>query len=332
MKCTYTCGPGARAWLRMAAMRCLCLPVLAALLARKRRTVGGQAIIEGVMMRARDRVAWAVRRPDARIAVEQLPYLSLQKRYKPFSWVLVRGFISLIESLYLGYKALNRSAELAYETDGGKKPSKAADTLAAAGTFIFALGVSIAVFMYLPMWALSRGGLEKSSLTFNVLAGALRICLFLLYLALISLWKEMRRIFEYHGAEHKTVFAFEENLPLTIESVRPFSTLHPRCGTSFLILVGMVCILLFSVIDAVVIRFIGPYPNALYRMAVHLMLVPLVSGVSYEALKLSDRYKRIPPVGLLIKPGLWFQKITTREPDNAQIETAIAALKAAVAL
>jgi uncharacterized protein YqhQ len=138
----------------------------------------------------------------------------------------------------------------------------------------------------------------------------------------------MRRVFEYHGAEHKAIFAFEDDKELTLDNMRPYTTLHPRCGTSFLLLVGIICILIFSIVDALIITTIGPYPSVAARLGVHLLLIPLVAGCSYEALKLSDRYRHVPIVGAMILPGLWLQKITTRQPDDSQLEVASAALKA----
>jgi uncharacterized protein YqhQ len=184
--------------------------------------------------------------------------------------------------------------------------------------------------MYSPMWLLSRFLPADSSLLFNIFAGIIRIILFLAYLVLISQWKEMRRVFEYHGAEHKAIFTYEDDKPLSLDNMRPYTTLHPRCGTSFLLLVALVCILLFSMIDAIFIQFIGPYPSTVVRLLVHLALIPVVGGASYELLKLSDRYRRLPIVGALIMPGLWLQKITTKEPDDSQLEVAAEALKAAL--
>lgn len=140
----------------------------------------------------------------------------------------------------------------------------------------------------------------------------------------------MRRVFEYHGAEHKAIFTFEDGKELTLDNMRPYTTLHPRCGTSFLLMVALLCILLFSMVDACVIALIGPYPHVLVRFAVHLLLVPFVAGTSFEALRLSDRYRRLPLVGAMILPGLWLQKITTRRPDDGQLEVAAAALTAIV--
>jgi uncharacterized protein YqhQ len=171
---------------------------------------------------------------------------------------------------------------------------------------------------------------KNSAITFNVAAGVVRICLFIIYLVVISFWKEIRRVFEYHGAEHKAIFAFEDNKELTIENMKQYSTLHPRCGTSFLLLVALICILLFSIIDTVFSILIGPYPSVFIRFLVHIALIPLVAGTSYEVLRLSDRYQHILIVKMFILPGLWLQKITTKEPNEEQLKVAAAALKASL--
>jgi uncharacterized protein YqhQ len=182
------------------------------------------------------------------------------------------------------------------------------------------------------MWTVSHiPAIKESPMLFNLCAGVIRITLFLVYMSLISLWSEMRRVFEYHGAEHKTIFAYEDGKALTVENVEPYTTVHPRCGTSFLILVAICSILMFSVIDTLYIQHVYDFSNNLpYRFAVHLALIPFVAGVSYEFLKLSARFQHLPVVGLLIKPGLWLQRITTRKPDGSQIEVAVKALEAAL--
>jgi uncharacterized protein YqhQ len=304
----------------------------------KPKKVGGQAVIEGVMMRCRRKVSWAVRSRSGSLVVERFPFVSASSRSRWWRLPVLRGAANLYESLVLGYRALSRSAEIAAEETGAgqennpaaQKRQKTNNAIASWASFGFALLVSIGLFMYAPMWVLSQWVPSDSAVAFNTLAGGIRIALFLLYLMLISLWKDMRRIFEYHGAEHKAIFAFEDGKELTLDAMRPYSTRHPRCGTSFLLLVALLCILLFSVVDAAVITCIGPYPHVLARFAVHLLLIPLVAGSSYEVLKLSDRYRRLPLVGALILPGLWLQKITTRRPDDRQLETAAAALKAVV--
>ena len=313
------------------------LPLFIAGLAAKKKKVGGQAIIEGVMMRGREKVSMAVRRQNGQMVLEHFPFISAAKKSKFWRYPVLRGAANLYESLVLGYKTLSRSAEIAMEeerkakgeaVEPGKK--KGSDTVVSWASFAFALLLSIGLFMYAPMWILSRFLPADSSLLFNTLAGIIRIILFLAYLMLISQWKEMRRVFEYHGAEHKAIFTYEDDKPLSLDNMRPYTTLHPRCGTSFLLLVALVCILLFSIIDAIVIQTIGPYPSTVVRLLVHLTLIPVVGGASYELLKLSDRYQRLPIVGALIMPGLWLQKITTKEPDDSQLEVAAEALKAAI--
>lgn len=317
-----------------------CIPLALLPFSAKPATVGGQAVIEGVMMRGRQKISWAVRKPGGSVVVEQFPFISATARSRWWRLPVMRGAANLYESLVIGYKALSRSAEIAMEEDlpaeadsgGGlrRKKRKTGDAVASWASFAVALIVSIGLFMYLPMWLLSLFIPPDSALTFNLFAGIIRIILFLAYLVLISLWKDMRRVFEYHGAEHKAIFTYEDGKELTIDNMRPYTTLHPRCGTSFLLLVALLCIVLFSLVDALVIGYFGPYPHVVVRLLVHLLLIPAVAGSSYEVLKLSDRYRHLPVVGGLILPGLWLQKITTRKPDDRQLEVAAAALKAAV--
>lgn len=315
------------------------LPLFAFLAAPKNRKVGGQAIMEGVMMRGKEAVSWAVRKNDEEMVVEQERFISVSKKIKILGWPLLRGTVSLFESMGIGFKALARSAEILEEEQKKKdeaegktvkEKNKTGEKIVSFFSLSLSLAVAFGVFMYLPMWILSHFVPKESALLFNTLSGALRIVFFLLYLIAISLWKEIRRVFEYHGAEHMAIFAFEDFKPLTIENMRNYTTYHPRCGTSFLFLVGIVCILLFAIVDAFYIRFFGPYPIVLTRFAVHIALIPFVSGTSFEVLKLSDKYQHIPIVGLLIKPGLLLQKITTKPPDDSQLEVAAAALKAVI--
>jgi uncharacterized protein YqhQ len=309
------------------------LPLLCLRAMGKPTKVGGQAIIEGVMMRGKQRVSWAVRKPDGTVVVEKSTFISARTKIPLLRFPVLRGAVNLYESLVLGYKALSRSAEIATEEETKTSVAKAAkrkssNAAASIASFGFALVVSFGLFMYLPMWILSQFVPADSAILFNTGAGIIRIVLFLAYLIAISMWKDMQRVFEYHGAEHKAIFTYEDGKELTLENMRPYTTLHPRCGTSFLLLVGLVCILLFSLVDALVISFVGPYPHVAARFGVHLLLVPLVAGTSFEALKMSDRYRHLPLVGALILPGLWLQKITTRKPDDQQLEVASTALKA----
>ncbi|HUI92624.1 MAG TPA: DUF1385 domain-containing protein [Chitinivibrionales bacterium] len=297
----------------------------------KKSRVGGQAIIEGVMMRSKQKISWAVRRPDGETVVERFPFVSLANRYKILSLPVIRGCINLYESLKVGYNALTRSAQIAAGEAVPEPPKrrKSKDKYAFLASFLVALAVSLGIFMYLPM-LISQVFLKNSAIEFNILAGAIRITLFILYLVLISLWKDIRRVFEYHGAEHKAIFTFEDGKELTLENMRPYSTHHPRCGTSFLLLVALICIFLFSVIDSLVTVLIAPYPNVMMRFFVHIALVPVVAGLSYEVLRLSDRFQQIPLVRFLILPGLWLQNITTKEPDDSQLQVAASALRASL--
>jgi uncharacterized protein YqhQ len=305
-------------------------PLFALSCMAKKSKVGGQAIIEGVMMRGKQKISWAVRKPSGEMVVERFPFVSISKKHKYLALPIIRGAINLYESLKIGYKALMRSSEIAI--DDGKKPQEIngkKESIAMTLSMIVALAVSLAVFMYLPMF-IAQLFFKNTALSFNFVAGGIRLTLFFIYLVGISFWKDMRRVFEYHGAEHKAIFTFEDDKELTIENMKPYSTLHPRCGTSFLLLVAPVCILLFSVIDAVIIHLIGPYPHVAVRFIVHVALIPLVGGFTYEVLRLSDKYQHIFPVSLLIKPGLWLQLITTKQPDDDQLTIAATALKAAL--
>ncbi len=305
------------------------LSFLPFLLLAKKSKVGGQAIIEGVMMRGKQKISWAVRNPKGDMVIESHPFISLCKKYKILKTPVIRGAISLYESLKIGFKALMRSAEIAMPEEQKSKEKSNNESFSIIMSMIIAAVVTLALFMYLPMFV-AQLFFEKTALSFNFVAGAIRIFLFIMYLIGISFWKDIRRVFEYHGAEHKAIFTFEDEKELTLENMRPYATLHPRCGTSFLFLVCIICILLFSIIDALIIQYIGPYPHVVFRFFVHLFLIPLVGGFSYEVLRLSDKYQHIFPISLLIKPGLWLQLITTKQPDDKQLETAAAALKAAL--
>jgi uncharacterized protein YqhQ len=307
------------------------IPLICAKAMVKKSKVGGQAIIEGVMMRSKQKISWAVRRPNGEAVIERFPFISISKQYKILSVPVIRGAINLYESLNIGYKALTRSVQIAAdesEQEASLRP-ESKEKFAFFLSLLVAFAVSLGIFMYLPMF-ISQIFFKNSVIGFNIMAGTIRIALFILYLVLISLWKDIRRVFEYHGAEHKAIFTIEDDKELTLENMRPYSTLHPRCGTSFLFLVALICIFLFSIIDSCVTVFIAPYPNVLVRFLVHIALIPLVAGLSYEVLRLSDRFQHVPFVRLLILPGLWLQKITTKEPDDSQLQIAAAALKASL--
>ena len=287
--------------------------------------VGGQAVIEGVMMRSPDYFTVAVRKPDGEIALQKKAYQSLSKRFKILGWPFIRGGVTLIESLVLGVKALNFSSAMAMtEEEAEKTKSKESDSkwtnLMTGGTVLFSLVIGFALFFYLPLMLTEWTGV-KGGILFNVIDGGIRLVIFLAYLILISLWKEIRRIFEYHGAEHKSIFAFEAGKSLTLENVRGYTTHHPRCGTSFLLIVMVVSIIVFV--------FLGR-PETIGDRLIRFLFIPLIGGISYEIIRLSSKKWGSAIARYLVAPGLWMQKITTQEPSDDQLEVALVALKAAL--
>ncbi len=286
--------------------------------------VGGQAVIEGVMMRSPGRVAVAVRRPDRKIVLKSEPYVSLTKRKKVWNLPIIRGAVILIESMVLGIKALTFSGDVAIaeeqkkeESKKGKPRKKGMSNLMLIGTVTFSLIVGLALFFYLPLILTDLLGI-KTGFWFNVIDGFFRVLIFLIYLLVITLWKDIQRIFRYHGAEHQTIFAFEDGKDLTLENTRQYEPHHPRCGTSFIITVLLVSILVFM--------FLGR-PDNIFERLLRLAFVPIIGGLSYEAIKLSDKKKNNPLLKLAIKPGLWLQHITALKPDDSMLEVAIVALK-----
>jgi uncharacterized protein YqhQ len=231
-------------------------------------TVGGQAIIEGVMMRSPWRVASAVRRKNGEIVVDSYPFISLTKRSKIWGLPVLRGAVSLFEALYLGIKTLNWSAEIASEDEGvqGKSGKGIKDKALASVSILFAFVLGIGLFMYLPYWI---SGLIRdaggSQFLFHLVAGVIRITIFLLYLYFISLWSDIKRVFQYHGAEHKSIFAFETTGEADVRTASQHIRFHPRCGTSFLLITAVVIILLFAIIDSIIIPLFGPYRNPFHR-------------------------------------------------------------------
>ncbi len=293
-------------------------------------SVGGQAVIEGVMMRSPFAVATAVRQPGGKIVIEAFPFISLTKRSKFWGFPVIRGAVNLAEALYLGIKTLNWSASMADNSDGKKEntSSKGLEKFREASTILIATLIAMGVFMYLPYLLSGLANSDSDSqIVFHLIAGSIRIALFLGYIYAISFWKEIRRVFEYHGAEHKSIFAFEKTGGAEPASAKLYSRFHPRCGTSFLLITAVIIIFIFAVLDSIIVTLFSDYPTALHRLAVHLPFIPLVAGISYEVLKYSGEKREHPFWKQMIKPGLWLQKITTREPDTTQIEVAAAALK-----
>ena len=275
--------------------------------------VGGQAIIEGVMMQNGDRVAVAVRRQaDGEIIVRDIPTRSRFRKLERIPFI--RGNFRLYDMLALGLRGLNMSVKLAFPEE--EQLGKGESWL----TFTVAILLAVGGFIVLPLYLTnSVPGLRTgSSILFNLVEGTIRIIFFLGYLYVISRLKDIHRVFQYHGAEHKTVYTYEAGEPLTVENARKYTTLHPRCGTAFLMIVLVISILVFSV---------AGNPTLWLKVLSRLLLLPVVAGVSYEALRFSGTHADRAWVRFLIQPGLWLQKLTTAEPTDDMLEVAIASLK-----
>ena len=282
----------------------------------KKPNVGGQAVIEGVMMRGKTHVAVAVRQPDGEISVDVRPVNSISDRYPILKKPFLRGVVSLVESLVMGMKALAYSAQVSGDEDEKLDSKEMALTIAVSA------GLTILLFIVIPTWSMRfLTGITQDHMALNLAEGVLRMAIFLAYIAAISSMNDIQRVFQYHGAEHKTIYTYEAGLPLKVENVRPFSTLHPRCGTNFLMIVMLISMFIFT--------FLG-WPSLLERIASRIILMPVIAGVSYELIRYAGAHTDNPLVRIAITPGLLLQKLTTRQPDDSQIEVAIASLKAVV--
>lgn len=289
--------------------------------------IGGQAVIEGVMMRAPRALAIAVRRPDGEITVKKEEVVPLSERFPVVKLPVVRGAVALFQSLIVGIKALNFSAnEAIAEEDEKSGEKKELSSWAMAGTMTVAFGFGILLFFIMPLYLtkLLVPVIGDSNIVFNLVDGVIRVVVFLIYIWTISRMEDIQRVFQYHGAEHKSIFAFEAGEALTIENVRKYSRLHPRCGTSFLLIVMVVSIVIFSLIPKL-------WPFYL-KAGSRVVLLPLIAGVSYEFLKWSARNDNTPLVKMIIAPGLALQRLTTREPDDRQMEVAIRSMEEALAV
>lgn len=298
-------------------------------------SIGGQALIEGIMMRGPRKTSVAVRLPDGTISNEYMEAHYIRDKYKVFRLPFLRGVAGLIDSMTIGYKALMYSAEKAGMEEEEGEPGKferwvdrvfGDKFMSALMVLATVVGVAVAILLFfvLPTWicnllsipfpAVGSGWLRA------VIEGVMRIGIFLGYIVLCSQMKDMRRVFEYHGAEHKTIFCYENEEELTVENVRKHSRFHPRCGTSFMILMLLV---------GIVIGFFIPFTNPFLRTAVKLLCLPIAVAVGFELIKLCGKYDNIV-TRAIAAPGLWMQRITTKEPEDGMIEVAIEALKAVV--
>jgi len=275
---------------------------------------GGQAVIEGVMIRGKEGVAIAVRQPNGELNIVRQPLASIYKgrlREMP----LIRGIIALVETLVLGTQSLLHSAQVAAAEEVGEK----IPTALLWGTVAVSLALGVALFFMVPLFA-TRYLIEPyigSALLSNVLEGLIRIGIFIAYLKVISLIPDIKRVFAYHGAEHKVVNAYEAGVPLDVESVKKYSTAHARCGTAFLFIVLIVSIFVFALVGQ---------PTLWIRILSRIALIPVIAVIGYEIMKFGAGHTNNKIVRILLAPGLLLQTITTREPDDSQIEAAISAL------
>ena len=294
--------------------------------------VGGQAIIEGIMMRGEERTSVVIRMPDDSLHIKTQP---LPKQSKWMKIPIIRGVVAFVESLVFGTKTLMYGADVLESYDGPEAETyekdkmtiwlekkfgeKGAWNIALYSSVVIAILFTVGIFVVLPTWLVNLCGQWISSeIALNLIEGVLRIIMFVLYVTAISKMPDIKRVFQYHGAEHKTIHCFENGLELTPKNCEPFYTLHPRCGTSFLMFVMIIALVLFSLLG---------WPNLFWRITSRLLLIPVIAGLSYELLKWAGRSDNAL-VKILSMPGLYLQKLTTKEPDEKQLEVAIAAMKA----
>jgi len=296
--------------------------------------VGGQAVIEGVMMRSNDFITVAVRRGSGDIELKDDPFKSITKKIKLLGWPFVRGVVGLVEMMIVGMKALNFSASVMIEDEEGKKreemtgKEKFVEKVMMVFSFVFAIGMSLFLFKFLPLWITEwiSGFYEplRQSFLYNLIDGVLKTSFFILYIWILTLMPSIKRVFEYHGAEHKSIYTYEKGLDLKVENAKKQSRFHPRCGTSFILIVFMISVLTYTLLPR--------DPDFLMNFARRLAFLPLIAGISYEFLKFSAKHTDNKLMKAAISPGLWFQRLTTKEPDDKQLEVALKALDKALEL
>lgn len=304
----------------------------------KYTSIGGQALIEGIMMKSPEKTALAVRMPDKTIDITYLNGKSIRERYKILKLPILRGIAGFVESMIQGYKAMMLSADKSgftdleeenrEKTESDKKKESAIMSVIMVIATVLGVALAVILFMLLPRLAVS-GLRELFHIDFSPVARSsieqlLKLTIFVIYVWAVSFMKDIKRVFMYHGAEHKTIFCYEKGLPLTVENVRTQRRFHPRCGTSFMILM-----ILVSIIFSTVVQIIFPSVYNIYWLwvVIKILLIPLVCGAGFEVLKICGKYDNLV-TKIISAPGLWLQRITTKEPDDGMIEIAIAALKA----
>jgi uncharacterized protein YqhQ len=313
-----------KTWLRFL----VSVQLLPALESGEETLVGGQAVLEGVMMRSPHAWAIACRKPSGEISTHSEPLERLSEKHEWMGWPIVRGVMTLGHAMTLGFRALRFSANVALDEipadDKGKKLEVSG--WMAAINIIFSVGFFIFMYKFLPLLAATElkriNPIFGEQIIFNLVDGAIRIALFLLFIWGVSLWRDIHRVYEYHGAEHKTVFAFENGDPLDTASVQKYTTYHPRCGTSFLMTVMLISILVYTLI---------PVTTFWARFGVRIALLPVIAGMSYEIIRFAAKH-RGSLFALMTAPGLWLQRITTQPPSDQQAECAIVALNHAMTL
>lgn len=305
----------------------------------KYTSIGGQALIEGIMMKSPEKTALAVRMPDKSIDITYLNGKSIREKYKILKLPILRGIAGFVESMIQGYKAMMLSADKSgftdleeeqkkEKTENDKKKENALMSVIMVIATILGVALAVVLFMLLPRLAVQ--GLstlfksEFSPVVRSSIEQLLKLAIFVVYVWAVSFMKDIKRVFMYHGAEHKTIFCYEKGLPLTVENVRTQRRFHPRCGTSFMILM-----ILVSIIFSTIVQIIFPSVYNIYWLwvAIKILLIPLVCGAGFEVLKICGKYDNLF-TKIISAPGLWLQRITTKEPDDGMIEIAIAALKA----
>ena len=310
---------------------------------KHKTSVGGQALIEGIMMMGPEGAAVSVRTPDGSIDTEKVPVKHLKDKYKFFGLPIIRGIVNYVESMVFGYKCLMMSAEKSgledIEADAENSSKldrwlnehineKVLGVLTGIAS-VLGIGLAFVLFFYLPTVSVKfLDGLTGGALTnFKALfEGIIRMCIFVAYIAMVSLMKDIKRTFMYHGAEHKTIFCYENGLDLTVENVKKQSRFHPRCGTSFIFVIIIISVIISSAIS---VTFKGVHENTVLWMAIKLMILPLIAGISYEFIKYAGKHDNLL-VKILAAPGIWMQRLTTKEPDDDMIEVALAAFKAVI--
>ena len=288
--------------------------------------VGGQAVMEGVMMRSPHSYCVAVRRPDGEIVVEESPLPKLSDRYPVFKLPVLRGLGTLGQAMWLGMKALRFSAGCALGEDGAKKQKEDSGSWAMAMNVVFSLVFFLFLYKLVPLFLATALGKAVpavgSRLAINLVDGTIRIAIFLGFLLLLSRMKDIHRVFQYHGAEHRVVFNFESGQPVSVDNAQRFVTWHPRCGTSFLLVVMVISMICYAFL---------PIDNFALKLVARVALLPFVTGVSYELIRFAAK-RRSGLLPLLTRPGLWLQRVTTQPPSNDQTEVAIYALERAMEL